>query len=164
MIGKNKKLNFKERKARGFLTLEIILATSIITAFVLISMSVASKTIAFSKRSFHNTQATFLLEEGAEAVRILRDNGWNNISGLSAGSVYYPTFSGNTWTLSATPSQVENFTRTVIMTNVNRDANKDIAVSGTDDPGTKFFTVSVSWSESGQTLSKTLKFYISDIF
>lgn len=144
---------------------EVIVATSIIIIFVLVSMSVATKSIVFSRQSFHNTQAAFLLEEGAEAVKINRDNAWTNISNLTAGTVYYPVFSGGTWIFSTTLSKIDNFTRTVVMTNVNRDnTTKDIAVSGNNDVGTKLFTVTVSWQEGGQGMSKTLKFYISDIF
>lgn len=158
-------MRINKKNNKGFMMIEIIIATSIIVIFVLISMSVATKTIAFSRQSFHITQAAFLLEEGAEAVRINRDNAWINISGLTAGTIYYPTFSGGTWVLSTSPSQVDNFTRTVVMSNVNRDATtSDIVSSGVNDAGTKLFTVTVSWPEGGQTITKTLKFYISDIF
>jgi Tfp pilus assembly protein PilV len=153
------------RKKEGFMMIEVIIATSIIVVFILISMSVATKAITFSKLSFHNVQAVFLLEEGAEAIRINRDNAWANISGLTSGTVYYPTFSGGTWTFSTTPTQIDNFTRTIVMSNVNRNTTTgDISVSGVNDIGTKLFTITVSWLEGGQTISKNLKFYISDIF
>ncbi len=145
---------------------EVLVAASIITASILAAMAVTQKSIYVSRQSFHATQAAFLLEEGAEAVRITRDNAWSNISGLTAGTNYYPTFSGGTWTLSATPSTVGIFTRTVVITPVNRDnTTKDIVSSGgTLDSGTKLTTVTVSWPEGGVTVTKTLKFYILDIF
>lgn len=159
--------NIKKIKSKysGFMMIEVIVATSIIVIFVLIAMSVASKSIRFSHESLRNTQASFLIEEGAESVRILRDNAWTNISSLTAGTTYYPTFTGGTWTLSSTPSDVDGFTRTVVFTDVNRNASTgDIAPSGSSDTGTKFVTVSVSWLESGQTITRTLSFYILDIF
>ena len=142
-----------------------MVAVSIITVSILTAMAVAQKSISVSRQAFHSTEAAFLLEEGAEAVRIFRDNAWSNISGLAPGTDYYPTFSGGTWILSATPSTVEIFTRTVTVANVNRDdTTKDISLTGTDDPGTKLITVSVSWTEGGITVTKTLPFYISNIF
>lgn len=144
---------------------EIIIATSIITFFVLVALNVAQKALVISRQSIHLAQASFLLEEGEEAVKILRDNNWTNISNLNSDATYYPTFSGGTWTLSGTPNQVGIFTRTVIVSTVNRDAGTaDISLNGSDDPGTKLVTVSVSWLEGGVITSRSLKFYIFNIF
>lgn len=150
---------------------EVLVATSIITASILAAMAVAQKSVSVSFEAFHISQAGFLLEEGAEAVRVARDDAWSNISSLTPGTNYYPTFSGSTWTLSSTPNTVGIFTRTVTLANVNRDTSintstsKDIVSSGgTLDPGTKLFTVTVSWPEGGVTIIKTLQFYITNIF
>jgi Tfp pilus assembly protein PilV len=157
-----KKLKMK----RGFMMVEILVATSIMVIIVLATMTVVQKGLSVSHQSLHVTQASFLLEEGANAVRISRDNAWSNISNLSTSTTYYPTFTGGTWILSTTPNQVDAFTRTVTISAVNRDAGTGDIVSsgGTLDPGTKLVTVNVSWLESGQTVSKNLSFYISNIF
>ena len=160
-------LTFKSKRklVSGFMMVEIVVATSIIIIVLLTTMSTVQKGITISHQSVHSSQAAFLLEEGAEAVRISRDNNWTNISGLTPGTNYYPTFSGGTWTLSLTPNQVGKFIRTVMISNVLRDATTmDISDSGTSDTGTKLITVNVSWDESGNTISKNLKFYISNIF
>ena len=149
---------------KGFMTVEIIVAVSIIVVSVLAAMTVTQKSISVSRQALHTSQASLLLEEGAEVTRILRDNAWSNISSLSVGTNYYPTFSSS-WTFSTTPSNIGIFTRTVTIANVNRDATSgNIVLSGTNDPGTKLITVTVSWTESGQAMSKTLSFYIMDIF
>ena len=147
------------------MVIEVLIAVSIIAVSILAAMAVAQKSVQVSRQSFHATQASFLLEEGAEAVRILRDNAWTNISALSAGTNYYPVFSSGTWTLSLSPATIGIFTRTINLANVNRDnSSKDISVSGSDDPGTKLVTVTVSWLEGGTTVTKTLQFYIMNIF
>lgn len=156
--------NFMKKISGGFMIVEIIVAVAIIVLSVLAAMTVTQKSISVSRQALHVSQATFLLEEGAEVVRVLRDNAWSNISSLSVGTNYYPTFSSS-WTLSTSPSTVDIFTRTVTIANVNRDATSgDIITSGVDDPGTKLITVTISWAESGQAMSKTLSFYIMDIF
>jgi Tfp pilus assembly protein PilV len=156
--------NFKKNN-KGFLMIEVLVVASIITVSVLAILGVAERSLHASSKSAHTAQAVFLLEEGVEAVKILRDNSWNNISSLTQGVDYYPSFSGGTWILSSTPSQVGIFTRTVSITSVNRDASSgDISVSGTDDPGTKLVTVTVTWTEGSDTVSKILSFYIFDIF
>lgn len=154
----------KNANQKGFMLVEIIVAVSIITAFVMVAMAVAQKSISVSRQSLHVSQATFLLEEGAEAVRIFRDNAWSNISSLTVGTNYYPLFSGGTWTLSAVPSTIGIFTRVVTIADVNRDASSsDIAPSGTNDPNTKLISSSLSWNEGAVNVTKTLSFYIMNI-
>ena len=146
---------------------EILVAASIITVSVLAVMGVAQKSITLSRQSLHASQASFLLEEGAEAIRTLRDDAWSNVSSLSVGTNYYPLFTAATsqWTLSTTLNTVGIFTRTVSVANVKRDnTTSDISSVGTDDPGTKLFTVNVTWQEGGTTITKTLSFYITNLF
>lgn len=144
---------------------EVLMTISIITISVLGFMSVAQKSIYLSRQSTHTVQAGFLLEEGAEATRIIRDNGWNNISSLTSGTNYYLSFNGATWTLSTTLNTVGIFTRRITISNINRDnSTSDISSTGTDDPSTKLITVNVSWLEGTTAVSKNLSFYISDIF
>lgn len=158
------KKNHSEMK-RGFMMVEILVATSIIVVVILSVMAVSQRLIHVSRQSLHTAQAGFLLEEGAEAVRILRDNAWTNVSSLVNGTTYYLDFTGSTWVLSTTPSTVGIFTRTVSLASVNRDdTTNDIDSIGTDDPGTKLFTITVSWSEGGAVVNKTLLFYITDLF
>jgi Tfp pilus assembly protein PilV len=160
---KNKKINFKS--TRGFMMVEILVASSIIVVSILAFMSVAQKSIYVARQSAHTAQAGFLLEEGAEVVRILRDNAWSNISTLTTSTNYYASFSGGTWILSTTPNSIGIFTRVLTISSVKRDnTTHDISSTGTDDPNTKLFTVFVSWLEGSTTVTKTLSFYITDIF
>src|SRR3989339_357200 len=108
----------KNIKNRGFMVIEVLVASSIITVSILAAMAVAQKSVYVSRQAFHVSQAAFLLEEGAENARVNRDN-----------------------------------------------ATKDIVTSGgTSDAGTKLITVTVSWKEGGTTVTKTLQFYLTDVF
>ncbi|MEI7809931.1 MAG: hypothetical protein WCI41_00015 [bacterium] len=161
---RNKKVKLN-KKSYGFMMVEILVAASIMTVIILAVMSVAQKTISVSRVSVESTQASFLLEEGAEVARTIRDNGWSNVLALNTSTTYYPTFTGGVWTLSSTPNTIGIFTRTVNISNVNRDnTTADISVTGTNDTGTKLITVTVTWVDGGQTITRTLPFYISDIF
>jgi len=151
-------------RERGLSLVEIVVACAVISLTLVSLIAVTSQSIALSKRSVSTYQAGLLLEEGAEVVRIVRDNAWSNISGLSAGTNYYPTLFGSVWSLSTTPTTIDGFTRTVTVAAVTRDANDDIAVSGTADAGTRLVTVTVSWQEGATPVSKTLQIYVSDIF
>lgn len=155
----------KKTKFGGFLTVEIIIAISIIVIFTITALSVAEKSIKVSRRTLQAAQAAFLVEEGKEVVRIRRDGSWNNISSLNTGTTYYPFFTGGVWTLTTEPKVVGIFTRTITVANVYRDnVTNDITTSGTLDLGTKLITVTVSWNDAGVLVTKNLQFYISDIF
>lgn len=102
-------------------------------------------------------------------MKSIRDASWTNISGLTLDTNYYLTFNTgtNTWSLGTTPTATIDsiFTRAVVVSAVNRDANDDIAVSGTVDTRTKKVTVTTSWAlADATTSSKALAFYMSDIF
>jgi len=152
---------------QGSLMVEVIVVVSIVTVSILVALTVAQKSIYLARQSLHHSQSAFLLEEGAEAVKVIRDNAWSGISSLTLSTDYYLSFSGGTWTtwtLSTTPSQVGAFTRRIVFSSAYRDANQDLAPSGTLDDQTRLVTVTVSWTEGAQTLSKTLQFYLTDLF
>lgn len=155
------------RSSAGFSLVEVLVASAIISASLLGIITLANKSLLISRQSLSTYQASNLLEEGAEAVRTLRDGGWSNISGLSAGTTYYPVFSTstNTWSLATSSSSVGAFTRSVTVGSVSRDnSTQDIVSSGgTNDTGTKLVTVTVTWTDTGTTFTKTLKLYLSDI-
>jgi Tfp pilus assembly protein PilV len=161
-----------KNKNKGSMMVEIVIATSIIGVFTLICLNVAQKSISVSRQAYHSAQAAFLLEEGAESVKIFRDNNtWSNFSTFFDRSYTYclsDTVSSWTTALPTTSpcTKVGNFTRTINIENVNRDVSSgDIVTSGgTNDTGTKLIIVNVTWVEGGNTITKTLKFYINNIF
>lgn len=168
---KNKKkiLNIKNS---GFTVVEVLIACFIISIMTLALMSAASKGIKLSNRALRQAQASMITEEGVEAVKVIRDADWGNISGLSVDTDYYLSFDtgSNTWSLSTTPSTNPitpidgKFTRIIIFSDVYRDGNDDIASSGTLDSGVKRVTVNTTWQSSGETVSKSITFYIANIF
>ncbi len=113
-------------------------------------------------------QASFLLDEGMEVMRLTRDQNWNSILGLQVGTNYTPSFNASTsaWSLTTTISPVDNiFYRTIQVANVNRGATSDIVSSGgTLDTNTKKITVSVSWWNDGATTTKQLVGFLTNLF
>lgn len=113
-----------------------------------------------------NIQTAYLLEEGVEATRLLRDKGWStNIAPLSTTTTYYFAFTGGTWATTTTPQYVDGrFLRSMAIRDVQRNASTDdITSSGTYDPYTKLVTVTVSYRGREATTTRTLSTYISDL-
>ncbi len=162
-------MKFFLKNKKGFSVIEIIIACAIISTSIFALVSSASKGVQLSNQALKQTQATTLLEEGAEAVKSIRDNLWTDISSLTVGTTYYLSFdtTTNKWSLSTTASTIDSiFTRTIVISAVNRDSNDDITTSGgTLDARTKKVIINVSWKNSSNTItSKDLSFYMSDIF
>lgn len=152
---------------KGFALVEVLIACAIVTVATFALVSAGQKGVTLSERALKQTQASYLLEEGAEAVKVVRDNSWATISALSVNTPYYLSFDTgtNTWSLSETPSTIDGvFTRTVTFEAVTRDGNDDIAATGTVDARTRKVDIAVSWPASTGTLTKTLTLYVADIF
>lgn len=161
-------MKFFLKNNKGFTIVEVLIASLIISTTMMAVMSATSKGIELSSRALRQVQASMLMEEGVEAVRSIRDNDWVLIQSLSLNTNYYLSFdtNSNTWSLSATPTQLidEMFTRIVVFSSVSRDSNDDIASSGVIDSGSRGVNVSVSWLSFGNTVSKEINFYITNIF
>ncbi len=162
---RKKKHSYKQ----GFSLVEVLVACFIITLTIIAVTSATTKGIQLSAQALRQTQVNFLLEEGAEAVKTIRDANWGTIAALTLDTPYYLSYSTstNTWSLSTTtiPAIDSIFTRTVTFSSVYRDTNDDIQSSGTLDSRTIKVTVTTSWATSSNgTLSKNLQFYMSDIF
>lgn len=156
----------KTKNNNGFSIAEIVVAVAVIALSIFGFLTVAGVSLKTLRANTNNIQAAFLLEEGVEAVRILRDSGWDaNVSPLNAETNYYLSFNGTTWEATTTNIFIDNFfERKFIADNVYRDSNDDIAVSGTLDPSTKKIIVSVSWLSQTGTTTKSISTYMTKLF
>jgi Tfp pilus assembly protein PilV len=162
-------LIIKNKNSYGFALVEIMICCAILSTITIALLSYAQKGLELSNLSLRQTQAIYLLEEGAEAIKTFRDDNWTNISSLTLDTNYYFTYdtSSGVWSLSQTPSMINGmFTRTVVTSSVNRDSNDDIVTSGGSvDTGSKLVTINVSWQDvNGESNSKALSFYIFNLF
>lgn len=163
-----KKFSKKISNQSGFSLVEVLIASMLISLTTLALMSAATKGIELSNKAIRQVQASLLMEEGIEAVKSIRDNSWENISGINLNTPYYLSFdtSSNTWSLMDTPSinpetPVDGiFTRTIVFKEVKRNDDDDISGTGTLDDRTKEVQVNVVWNSN----SKSMNFYLSDIF
>lgn len=158
---------FYKHRQKGISALEIIIGLALISLSFLGIFSVSSTALKSIHNSTQEIKASFLDEEGLEAIKILRDTSWqNNINGLSVGTNYYLTFNNSIWQATSTNVYIDGvFERSFILENVYRDANDDIASLGTLDAGTKKITVLVSWiSGTGATTTKSISTYLTNLF
>lgn len=168
--GKPVSSNIRGQKGLGLL--EIIIAVAIISFSLFALARAAQVALSLVDQTTRISRSLFLLEEGMESVKSLRDRSWSaHIAPLSEGISYYPVFD-NFWELETlNPGPIDGtFTRTLEVENVyRRDLDDDIVDPGapdpkTLDPGTKKITVTVSWQSPVGTRSRQLETYLSNIF
>lgn len=87
--------------------------------------------------------ATALVKEAEEAVRVVREKDWNV---FAVNGTYHPAVQANTWVLTPGPITVDDFTRSVTISDVYRDSGGAIAPGGSFDPSTKQVLITISWS------------------
>lgn len=151
----------------GFGVIEIIIASAIIGIAVFSFIQVGQLSLRLSRLASDRITASFLLQEGMEGVRFLRDESWStNIANLIAGTSYFLTFNGSRYALGGTEPPLMNgkFRRRAVLSEVRRNAEQDIAESGAVDPSTKKVTVEISWLSGAATTTDSIEFYITDLF
>lgn len=152
---------------KGVTLVEVLVAAGIIVTFLTTLVSVHNTYLRSSFSNVDSVKATFLAEEGIEAVKGIRDTSWaSNILPLTNGTAYYLVFGNGAWSLNTTSTSVDSrFYRKITLSAVNRDSVSAITTSGgTLDANTRKITSSVSWLDRGATTTRSIDTYIANIF
>ena len=142
---------------KGFIFLEILIATALISIVFVALMGVGVQALNISSSIKKTTQIDALIKEEMEAVRSFRDGTvWatTGLGGLATGSnsPYYMVLNTgvnpNTWITQTGTETVSGFSRKVHFDKVSRDpATSDIEGTynaSNDDPDTRKATVTIA--------------------
>lgn len=151
---------------RGISLVEVIVGVAILLMAFTGIIAAYNVFVRVGLTTLNTIQASYLLEEGVEAVSALRDSGWiANIASLSPDRSYYLAWSGGRFSATTTVSKVDNFySRYITLSNVTRDSNDNIAPSGIADPGTRKLSVYVSWPSGATTTLRSVSAYLTNLF
>lgn len=161
---------FNFEKRGGFGLIETVVGAAIIGLVLVGLTQVGQFTFRVVGESNVKLRAAFMAEEGLEAVRLIRDAGWSNVTAFSVCTPYYPVWSGGAWQLEAGETTAEDttFTRVVRFEAVSRDGNDDITSAhctlGAGDPDIRKVTVDVFWMQRGMTASTSVSTYFANLF
>ncbi len=163
-------LKKNKKEIVGFGMVEVIIAIAIIAiAFTALFDVYAS----YLRAQFANTRivkASFLMDEGLEVVRLLRDTSWSShIGNTSLGVDYYLYWTGSAWQTTTTPQTIDTlYTRKIVFFGASRDSSDRLVTSGgTLDTNTRGYTVTVTWptnTGSPASTSKQVSSYITNMF
>ena len=159
------KMKNKFRKNRGFGLVEIVIGAAIISIGILAVSTSYTVYVQYALSNQKNVEAVYIIEEGIEAMKFLRDMGWDgNIAPLSTATTYYLEFNGSYWATTTIPQYVDGqFLRSINISDVMRDGSDRISASGTLDPDTKQITSTVSYWQGHSTTTRSMSTYISNI-
>ena len=136
-------------RTKGIGLIEVVVSIAIIATILVGLLSAFNVYIKAALSNTEKIQSAFLLEEGLEVVRFIRNEDWNNISALATSTDYYIVFNVDTWEIVTTASSTSSFTRIMNVADVfRRDIDDDIIASTsvdakTFDVKTKFITIKV---------------------
>lgn len=144
---------------------EVIIASAIMGSVIIGIINAYRSLVDISLQNTEKIQSTFLIEEGVEAVRVMRDTSWSNIASSTVGTTYYLKWRNGNWTATTTPQIVDIFTRTIVYSNAYRDGSFNLVESGgTADTNSRKATVSVAWPGQAGTTTRSVDLYIFKTF
>lgn len=135
----------------GFGLIETIVAVGIFSIIAVTGMTTILHTYSINRLSANETEASLMAQEGIDAVRSVRNQGWNSpfLSGAlthSCSTGCGVTTGGGYWALKSGSDTQGAYTRTILIENVFRDGTGAIVTSGgTLDPDTRKVTSQVAW-------------------
>lgn len=140
--------------------IELLVVVAILTITLTTILGMASFSLGVQGIVRQTAQADNLAKEAMEAIRNIRDNnGWNQITAGTHGL----SSAGGVWSFSGGQNIIDNFTRTSLVSDVQRDASSNIVeMGGTPDPDTKKITVTVLWSERSRPHKVELITYLTN--
>lgn len=135
--------------------MEILVAAGIFVTAVSVFLVSFGFLDDISVRASDKTQVGLLLEEGAEAVMLLRDQGFDtNIVSLEEGEPYYLYWDGSAYQVAEGEVAIMGrYLRTITVYAAARNGSDAYAESGTNDPNTKRVVIEVRRTSDDEILA-----------
>jgi len=161
----NKTMFKKNLQKKGFGLIEAVIGVSIVLVSLLSTISAYNFFLKIAQKNTKIIKAEFLLNEGVEAVRSIRDLSWIDFVNMNNDTDCYLSFVDGFWQSSSNNIFIDDvFERKFIITDIYRDENDNIASSGTLYPNTKGVKVLVSWNNSEATTTKSMDIILTNLF
>ncbi len=157
----------KQVVQKGISLVEVIIASSIISVSMIYISNVYGNFLTLSLENTDKVQAVFLLDEGVEAAKTMRNYAWSSIASSTSATDYYLVWQSARWQSTTTPVIIDNkFIRKFTVSDVFRDAStlNIVTSGGVLNTDSKLVTFDVSWNYKGATSSKQISFYIFNLY
>ena len=152
---------------KGISIVEVVIASAIISLSMISITNVYGNFLTLSLANTEKVQAVFLLDEGVEAIKTMRNYSWSSVASSTLATTYYLTWQNSRWQSTTTPNSIDNkFIRTFTVSNVFRDASTLNIVNngGVLNNDSKVINLNVSWNYKGATSNKQISFYVFNLY
>lgn len=154
------------KNSKGISIVEIIVASAIVGISVVGIVGAIQVYLKIVIKNARDTQAALLLDETAEALQYMRDDSFSAHYGSVANGTQYTVFwNGTGYEMGTSTVTLEyGMTRKVVFSDVERDGNDRIAVSGSNDDNTKKAVITISWPYDGTDQTVSAETLIHNIY
>jgi hypothetical protein len=147
----------QKMKYRGVTAIEVAIGVSIAALVIVYAMTTIGLFVNAGRTTSEKTKALYLVEDGFELLRYVRDGSWPTLSALSSNTTYYLSVTTAGVYVVTTPQTIDGFTRSFRISNVYRNSSDDIVASTTGgssaDTSSKYITMTVTGGVSTTTVS-----------
>ena len=155
----------KSRLNKGSSLIELMVGLSVIFVALISLVTAYNFFLSVAGKNTETIKAGFLLEEGIEAIRSIRDEGWDEFYNLPVDIEQQLTFNSIGWDIATSSSLIDGrFNRAFIIKEIYRDGYDDIAEAGYLDNGSRKIEVFVSWFDKGATTTVSSDVILANIF
>jgi hypothetical protein len=154
-----------KKNSGGVGLVEVVIGASIVVLIFSGIVSVFNFYYRHSVNLTDNIKAEFLLEEGLEALRTIRDENFNHLKVLSPETSHWLFFTGTKWQATSSPVLIDSiYDRSFTTSPVYRDAGGALSSAGELDEDMLLVSVSISWSENTATTTRIISTYLANVF
>lgn len=151
----------KHKTQNGVSLIEVIVGISVVSVILIVVGFSVNAYVEARSRLLIDTKKMYLVEEGYEMLRMIRDNNWNDINTLTMGDIYYFSVSTSTIAVSTTPEIIDGtLYREFVVENAYRDGDDDLVDSSVAgavvDINTKIVTIFVGGVNATTSLEAVL--------
>lgn len=144
----------------GIIAVEAVIGVSLAGLILVYSVYAINTYVNSGRDIAEKTQALYLVEDGLELIRYVRDNGWTKISSIPLNQTRYLETTSTGVSVSVTPEILNGYTRSFIIQDVYREPGTDDIVASTTagsvaDTDSKYVTMTVSWGTPVKSVSLT---------
>lgn len=154
-----------KKRNKGITIIEILISVAVMVSFMGSLYLALVLYIKIATAGPMHTSAVFLMDEGMEAVRTIRNESWTNIEDLGNNIPYWLFFDNNTWKATTTEQIVDGkFSVYFILEEANRDGDGKISNVGTVCSDTRKVIVFTEWEGLLGSSSVDVSGYVINIF
>lgn len=131
---------------KGQTLIELLIIMSLLAILLPVLLVGFTSSISGKAQQEQRLKATALLKQAEEAVRTVRESGWNNIP---VNGTYFAESNGSSWILTPGTANINGLNEQIVVSSayrLNGSLVSDDTPGAIEDRSTKIFRITISWN------------------